>query len=164
LVPQPLWLQFTAAGKERDVYAEGWVIPETAAIVGLFSLAWFLAGLLIGSYRRRSADAGARQPRQKSRDRAPQGQKTAKGDRVEIYVGNLSYEMSEKEVAALFEAFGQVMSARLIENKFSGKSKGFGFIEMPNRDHAMAAIRALNGKELKGRKLIVNEARSRARD
>lgn len=146
------------------MYAEGWVIPETVAIVGLFSLGWFLAGLLVGSYRRRAAESGVRQPRQKSRDRGPQGQKPAKGDRVEIYVGNLSYEMSEKEVAALFESFGQVLSARLIENKFNGKSKGFGFIEMPNRAQAMAAIRALNGKELKGRKLIVNEARSRSRN
>ena len=88
------------------MYAEGWVIPETVTIVGLFSLGWFLAGLLIGAHRRRSADAGVRQPRQKIRDRGPQNQKTTKGDRVEIYAGNLSYEMSEKELQRRINSLG----------------------------------------------------------
>ena len=152
------------------MYSSGWVYPETAVLIGLFSLGWFLAGLLVGR-RWGRPNGGDRRPQpQKNRDRdrdrdrergAPRA--AAKGDRVEIYVGNLSYEMSEKDLAAMFEEYGRVISARLIENRFSGKSKGFGFVEMPDHDEAMAAIKALEGKEYRGRKLVVNEARSRAR-
>jgi len=82
---------------------------------------------------------------------------------IEIYVGNLSYDMSEKELLKCFEPYGKVLSARLIENKFNGKSKGYGFIEMINRPEAEAAVKALNGKEIKGRKMVANEAKTRAR-
>ena len=62
-----------------------------------------------------------------------------------------------------FETYGKVASARLIKNKFNGKSRGYGFVEMPDRGQAMAAIRALNGNEIKGRRIVVNEAKSEAR-
>ena len=80
---------------------------------------------------------------------------------MKIYVGNLSYEVSEEDLQEAFEAFGQVESVRIIKDKYSGQSKGFGFVEMPAEAEAQSAINDLNGKELKGRTLNVNEARPR---
>ncbi len=79
---------------------------------------------------------------------------------VEIYVGNLSYEMTEEQLRKEFEAFGKVNSARLITNKFNGKSKGFGFVQMPVRAEAEAACAKLNDKEILGRKMKCNEAKN----
>lgn len=82
---------------------------------------------------------------------------------VEIYVGNLSYEMGNSELRKEFEKFGIVTSARIITQRNSRKSKGYGFVEMPHRSEAEEAIRALNNKEIKGRKIHVNEARANTR-
>ena len=78
-----------------------------------------------------------------------------------LYVGNLSYSVKDDELQALFAQFGTVSSARVISDRDTGKSKGFGFVEMPNDDEAQAAIDALNGKENHGRPLTVNEAKPR---
>jgi RNA recognition motif-containing protein len=83
---------------------------------------------------------------------------------MNIYVGNLSYNVSEEDLKTAFEAFGQVASASIIKDKFSGQSKGFGFVEMPSKEEAQAAISGMNGKEMKGRTLNVNEARPRSDD
>jgi len=80
---------------------------------------------------------------------------------MNIYVGNLSYDVSEESLRQAFEAFGQVSSATIVKDKYSGQSKGFGFVEMPSAEEARSAINQLNGKELKGRALNVNEARPR---
>jgi len=80
---------------------------------------------------------------------------------MNIYVGSLSYDMNEEELKRAFEAFGQVESVNIINDKFTGKSKGFGFVEMPVEAEGEAAIDGLNGKELKGRTLSVNKARPR---
>jgi len=80
---------------------------------------------------------------------------------MNIYVGNLSHETSEEDLREAFEAFGQVASATVIKDKFSGESRGFGFVEMPAKAEAQSAITGLNGKELKGRTLKVSEARPR---
>jgi cold-inducible RNA-binding protein len=80
---------------------------------------------------------------------------------MNIYVGNLSRETSEEELRKAFEAFGEVSKASVITDKFSGEPKGFGFVEMPNKTEAMAALAGLNGKELQGRTLNVSEARPR---
>ena len=80
---------------------------------------------------------------------------------MNIYVGNLSYEVSEEDLQEAFKAFGQVESVRVIKDKYSGQSKGFGFVEMPSKAEGQSAIDGLNGKELKGRTLNVNEARPR---
>jgi RNA recognition motif-containing protein len=77
---------------------------------------------------------------------------------VNIYVGNLPYGVSEGDLRALFEQFGSVTSATIIKDKFTGDSKGFGFVEMSDAD-AQAAIDNLNGTEFKGRSLTVNQAR-----
>ena len=80
---------------------------------------------------------------------------------MNLYVGNLSYRLSEDELRQAFEEFGRVSSCTIIKNKLTGESKGFGFLEMPERSEAEAAINQLNGRELKGRRLNVNEARPR---
>ena len=80
---------------------------------------------------------------------------------MNIYVGNLSHEVTEEDLQQAFEAFGQVTSANVIKDKFSGDSRGFGFVEMPAKAEAESAINDLNGTELKGRALNVNEARPR---
>jgi RNA recognition motif-containing protein len=78
---------------------------------------------------------------------------------MKIYVGNLSRDITEDEVRQEFVAFGAVDSVALIKDKFTGQLKGFGFVEMPVRTEAEAAVAALNDKEVKGRKVTVNEAR-----
>jgi len=80
---------------------------------------------------------------------------------MNIYVGNLSYEVTEDDLRAAFEEFGQVESVAIIKDKFSGKSKGFGFVDMPAKAEGQSAIDGLSGKELKDRALNVNEARPR---
>lgn len=80
---------------------------------------------------------------------------------MNIYVGNLAREATEEDVKAAFAAFGQVASVAIIKDKFSGESRGFGFVEMPSREEAQAAIAGLNGKPIKERPVIVNEARPR---
>jgi len=80
---------------------------------------------------------------------------------MNIYVGNLSYDVSEENLRKAFEAFGQVDSATIVKDKYSGQPRGFGFVEMPNRDEAQVAMKNLNGKELLGRQINVSEARPR---
>jgi RNA recognition motif-containing protein len=80
---------------------------------------------------------------------------------MNIYVGNLSYKATEENVRQAFEAFGQVSSATIIKDKYSGQARGFGFVEMPDKTEAQAAIQNLNGKDLLGQALNVNEARPR---
>jgi len=80
---------------------------------------------------------------------------------MNIYVGNLSFDAGESDVRQLFEAHGQVTSVSIIEDKFTGRPRGFAFVEMAQDSEAQAAIAALNGKDLKGRPLTVNEARPR---
>jgi len=80
---------------------------------------------------------------------------------MNIYVGNLSYNATEETVRQAFESFGQVISARIIKDKYTGQSKGFGFVEMLEQSQGQAAIASLNGKELLGKQISVNEARPR---
>jgi len=88
--------------------------------------------------------------------------KTKKEIRMNIYVGNLSRDVSEEDLRQAFEAFGKIATASVIKDKYSGESRGFGFVEMPSKDEAQSAIDGLNGKELKGQSLNVNEARPRS--
>jgi RNA recognition motif-containing protein len=80
---------------------------------------------------------------------------------MNIYVGNLPREATEDDLRQAFEAFGQVTSAKIITDKFTGDPRGFGFVEMSNSTEAQAALTGLDGKDLKGRTLRVNEARPR---
>ncbi len=81
---------------------------------------------------------------------------------MKIYVGNLSFETTEEGLREAFEPFGQVESVNIIMDRYSGRPRGFGFVEMPAKAEAEAAITGLNDKELKGRTLIVNESRPRS--
>ncbi len=83
---------------------------------------------------------------------------------MKIYVGNLSYEVTEEELRQEFEAFGKVESVNVIMDKYSGRPKGFGFVEMPAVSEGQAAITGLNGKTLRERTLNVNAARPRSDD
>ncbi len=78
-----------------------------------------------------------------------------------LYVGNLSYSVDSSELEQMFGQFGQVSSAQIINDRDTGRSKGFGFVEMPNDDEADAAVNALNGQQHMGRALTVNEAKPR---
>ena len=80
---------------------------------------------------------------------------------MNIYVGNLSQEVNEDDLREAFEAHGQVSSVKVIKDRFTGEPRGFGFIEMPEQEEAKTAMESLNGNELKGKSIIVNEARSR---
>ena len=80
---------------------------------------------------------------------------------MKIYVGNMSYDTSEDDLRKAFEAHGQVDSVAVISDQYSGRSKGFGFVEMPNEAEAKAAMESLNDTDMQGRTVKVNEARSR---
>ena len=78
---------------------------------------------------------------------------------MNIYVGNLSWNLKDQDLSNLFTPFGEVASAKIVMDKFTQRSKGFGFVEMPNDEQAQAAIAQLNGSEIDGRNLVVNESR-----
>ena len=82
---------------------------------------------------------------------------------MNIYVGNLSYALSESELRDAFANFGAVSTVKILTDRETGRSRGFGFVEMPNRTEAEAAVANLNGKDVGGRPLRVNEARPRER-
>jgi RNA recognition motif-containing protein len=80
---------------------------------------------------------------------------------MNIYVGNLSYDATDETIRKAFESFGQVISAKVIKDKYTGQSRGFGFVEMVEQTQAQTAIKSLNGKELLGKEISVSEARPR---
>ena len=141
--------------------------PQGAAIA--IAVAAFVAGMIFSCVvcrlrsgcRCKGGAQGAGQSRK--RREQPKVEKThpapADGS-IEIYVGNLSYDLTEDVLRREFEAYGKVNSARIIMNRYNGKSKGFGFVHMPNRDEANAAIAALSDKEILGRRLRCNEAKN----
>lgn len=81
---------------------------------------------------------------------------------MNLYVGNLSYDMDEKQLTRTFEEFGSVVSARLITDRETGRARGFGFVEMADKSAGLNAIDGLNNKEVDGRRLVVNEAREKS--
>jgi RNA recognition motif-containing protein len=82
---------------------------------------------------------------------------------MNIYIGNLSYEVTEEDLKKAFEVFGAVDTVKVIKDNYTGRSKGFGFVEMPDKAEAQSAIEGLNGKDLKGRSINVSEARPRSK-
>ena len=124
----------------------------------------FAAGFLFGRRCKCDKKGGAPKKPQQSQPRRPvrppEPRTPIPAGSVEIYVGNLSYELTEAQLRETFEAFGKVDTARVVTNRFNDKSKGFGFVVMPNRAEAEAAIAALNDKEVLGRKMRVNEAKN----
>ncbi|MBN1388728.1 MAG: RNA-binding protein [Bacteroidales bacterium] len=80
---------------------------------------------------------------------------------MNIYVGNLDFKVNEDDLQKVFEVYGTVTSVKIIEDKFSGRSKGYGFVEMENDKEANKAIKSLNGTEIENREIVVNEAKPR---
>ena len=78
---------------------------------------------------------------------------------MNLYVGNLPYKITESDLQGLFSPFGEVKTAKIIKDNYTGQSKGFGFVEMPENSEGQAAMKELNGKPVQGREIIVNEAR-----
>ena len=133
-----------------------------AAVAGAFVVG-FVAGRL--TKRCRCSGKKRHDADQHRRDRQPvsrtePARQPVPAGRVEIYVGNLSYDLTDEELAKLFSEYGSVFSARIVMNRFNGKSKGFGFVVMPNRAEAEKAIAAYSEKEFMGRKMRVNEAKN----
>ena len=83
---------------------------------------------------------------------------------MKIFVGNLAQSVTQDALQQLFETFGQVTSTEIIKDRFSGESKGFGFVEMPSKSESQAAMAGLTGREVEGKPLTVNEARPRSND
>jgi RNA recognition motif-containing protein len=81
---------------------------------------------------------------------------------MNIYVGNINFSTSDESLKELFDEFGEVLSAKIIRDKYSGRSKGFGFVEMVNDEEALEAINALNGHEVDHKNIVVSEARPKA--
>ena len=126
----------------------------------------FIAGFFVGRRGKAACackkGADKKQPAQLPRRavRPPEPRTPIPAGSVEIYVGNLSYDMTEDALRKTFEAFGKVDSARVVTNRFNNKSKGFGFVVMPNRPEAEKAIAEMSEKEVMGRKMRVNEAQN----
>ena len=146
-----------------DTACSAIAVAVVAFVLGM-AVAWLLGKMLCkGCGCGAGRQAKRQQPAQKGEDRPFEKRKPhpapADGS-VEIYVGNLSYDMTEDQLRKEFEAYGKVNSARLITNRFNGKSKGFGFVQMPDRAEAERAIAALNDKDILGRRLKCNEAKN----
>ena len=141
---------------------------QTEAIV--IAAAAFVAGILVTVVFRWMCSPSAKKPAKKPAKQQKKGEEKPFEKRkphpapadgsVEIYVGNLSYDMTEDQLRETFAAYGKVNSARLIMNRFNGKSKGYGFVQMPDRAEAEKAIAALNDKEILGRTMRCNEAKN----
>ena len=141
---------------------------NSVAMLAIASLAWFVIGILAGRVLvPAKAQRSRKTPRRGSgagnqRSQAPRNPASIKGN-PELYVGNLSYDVTEKDIYSLLGEFGSVSSVRLIENSFNGKSKGYAFVQMGNRASSDKVTKALNNKEHDGRKMVVNIAKNRAR-
>ena len=136
-----------------------------AGIFAAGALAGFVCAKMFGGGKKGTASPAAR-PAAPGKGPAPRRLPPSEtrvpipAGSVEIYVGNLSYDMNDDQLRKTFEAFGKVDTARVVLNRFNGRSKGFGFVVMPNRPEAEAAIAALNNKDVLGREMRVNEAKN----
>ena len=137
--------------------------PHAIAAVAGALVVGFVIGRLTKrckcSGRKHSCDGANRRDR-KPVPRMDSARQPVPAGSVEIYVGNLSYDLTDDSLKDLFAKYGEVASARIVLNRFNGKSKGFGFIQMPNRDEAERACAAINDKEIMGRRVKCNEAKN----
>jgi RNA recognition motif-containing protein len=124
--------------------------------VAWFALAWFILGVYVGRCLPPITPAAKRKPRRKK--------SRGSGTATELYVGNLAYSVSKREISKHFSKFGEVVDVRLIRNRASGKSRGYGFVVMADTRSADKAVQEMNGADIKGRAIVVNEAKSRSRD
>ena len=125
----------------------------------MISAATAVAGFVIGYVAGKSGSAPAKKSGGNRKSK-----KVYSGSGVELYVGNLSYDIDDNMLTKEFASFGKVVSARVIKNKYNDRSRGYGFVEMANDKDADKAVKATHGKDILGRKLVVNVARSNSRD
>ncbi len=137
----------TGATQERPQHMEE-NTPQLWIIVGIVLAVVVVAAIVVALFRRRAPKTSTASAPAKN-----------DGKPVEIYVGNLNYDMTDEQLRKEFARYGVVKSARVIGHRANGRSKGFGFVEMPHRNEAEIAISKLNGRDVMGRKLRVNEAR-----
>jgi RNA recognition motif-containing protein len=128
-----------------------YIVQNMTPLVSWISLIWFILGLLLG--QRVQARRVAR--------RSSKSEPSAKGKPVELYIGNLPFSTSEKELQQTFGKHGPVRSIRIIENASNGKSKGYGFVLMGDKASADAAMREIGGSKMSGREVVVNLAKSK---
>ncbi len=133
-------------------------------LLAVVSLAWFVVGVLAGRALPAvsTGRSGSRKRGAKRSGRSRKAPAAIKGN-PELYVGNLSYDVTEKDLYRMLGEFGRVSSVRLITNSFNDKSKGYAFVQMGDRATSDQVTKALNGKEYQGRKMVVNIAKNRAR-
>lgn len=137
--------------------------PHAVLAVGAALVVGFVAGRLSKGGKKGCKKCDDGRKKTSDRKQAPRPEPARQpipAGSVEIYVGNLSYDLTEEELKKLFTEFGAVSTARIVTNRFNGKSKGFGFVVMPNRAEAEKAIAAYSEKEYMGRKMRVNEAKN----
>jgi len=123
----------------------------------VWTLLGLVVGLILGMRLPRGVKSGGSRVSRKS-------ERITTAGNVELYVGNLPYDLREDELDALFAKHGKIVSARIITNKFNNKSKGYAFVTMQDAAGAQSAVDALHGKELKGRQMVVNEAKAKTRE
>ncbi len=150
------------------MHADISTVASATSLVALFSLMWFVMGIVLGRIMPESAISmtqdetkGRKSNNRGGRQRQNRRNGNARG--VELYVGNLPYNISKKEISQVFSKYGDVLSVRLIENRGNGRPKGFGFVEMTDDSTARAAIKGLHSTKVKGRAIVVSEAKSRSR-
>ena len=141
--------------------------PHAIAALVVALAVGYLIGFLVG--RRKAAKGTPKKPQQPQQKKQPQQRREPRPESsrppipagsVELYVGNLSYDMTEDQLRQTFEAFGKVDSVRVVTNRYNNKSKGFAFVVMPNRAEAEKAIAEMNDKDVMGRPMRVNEAQN----
>ena len=136
---------------------DGIILAIAAFVLGMIAMC-LVCKLCCPCGKKRNAKGGQRRTQQEAR---PEKKHPAPADgSIEIYVGNLSYDLTEDQLRREFEAYGKVNSARIITNRYINRSKGFGFVHMPDPGEASAAVKALNDKEILGRKLKCNQAKN----
>ena len=137
--------------------------PHSIAAVAGALIVGFVAGRLTKRCKcagKKHHDCDQRRKERQFAARKDSARQPVPAGSVEIYVGNLSYDLTDDELKGLFAEYGEVASARVVTNRFNGKSKGFGFVVMPNRNEAEKAIAAYSEKDYMGRKMRVNEAKN----
>ena len=155
-------LAAAAAGAETCTKCPPHAFAAMAGALVVGGVIGFLVGRACAGGKKKCACAAKheKQPRVSREPRTTTPRQPIPVGSVEIYVGNLSYDLTEEQLRKEFEAFGTVGSARVVTDKSGTRSKGFGFVVMPNRPEAEKAIAAMSEKEVMGRKMRVNEARN----
>jgi len=134
------------------------IVDNLALALVVVSMLWLVVGIVLGGLlprRQKAAKVSVRDNAEGRGERQP--------SQYELYVGNLPYEMSDADLKKLIDPFGDVVSARIITNRISGSSKGYGFVKMSSAEDVRKTVSSLNNKELDGRRIAVSEARTHPR-